>query len=121
MPARGVIMPNARKSSSSPRESAQMQALRFSADVMRALAHPLRLRIIAFIDGVGEACVSDIHNGLKIEQSLVSQHLRILRQAQLVNTVRRGKFVYYLLRYDLLERASGIAQTIALPTPPPGE
>lgn len=98
-------MSNLRKSS----VPAYAQALRYSAEIMRALAHPLRLQIVSFIDTHQSACVSDIHAGLGIEQSLVSQHLRVLRQAGLVNTSRVGKFVHYTLDYDRLAKAASVA------------
>ena len=97
-------MSNLRKSS----VPAYAQSLRYSAEIMRALAHPLRLQIILFIDSRDSACVSDIHAGLHIEQSLVSQHLRVLRQAGLVNTSRVGKFVNYTLDYDRLAKAADV-------------
>jgi DNA-binding transcriptional ArsR family regulator len=103
-------MSNLRKASFSV--PAYVQALRLSADIMRALAHPLRLQIITFIDGRESACVSDIHAGLNIEQSLVSQHLRVLRQAGLVQTARVGKFVHYTLNYDRLEKAGSVATSM---------
>lgn len=78
---------------------------------MRALAHPLRLRMIAIMDGkpTAEACVNEIFDALQIEQSVASQHLRILRQAELVKTRRDGKFIYYSLNYNRLTKARGSA------------
>lgn len=90
------------------------QPLRTSSEIMRALAHPLRLRILSFIDERESACVTDIHAGLGIEQSLVSQHLRVLRQAELVTTSRSGKFVYYGLDYERLASASHVAHELEI-------
>jgi DNA-binding transcriptional ArsR family regulator len=85
--------------------------LRISSGIMRALAHPLRLRMIAVMDSnsAAEACVNEIFDALQIEQSVASQHLRILRQAELVRTRRDGKFIYYSLNYDRLMKARGSA------------
>lgn len=87
------------------------QHLRVSAGIMRALAHPLRMRMIAVIDSKSEAeaCVNEIFDALQIEQSVASQHLRILRQAELVKTRRDGKFIYYSLNYNRLDKARGSA------------
>lgn len=71
-----------------------------AASVFRAIAHPLRLTILAFIDQKEEVNVNKIYNTLKLEQSITSQHLRILRQAELVETVREGKFIRYGVNYD---------------------
>ena len=69
--------------------------LRQSSNIFRALAHPLRMRIVSVIWNKDAVCVNEIFEALGIEQSLASQHLRILRQAQLVTTRREGKFIYY--------------------------
>ncbi len=71
------------------------EKLRISSNVFRALAHPLRMRIIGVIWSKEAICVSDILEALSIEQSLASQHLRVLRMADLVTTHREGKFIYY--------------------------
>jgi len=83
--------------------------LRVAAGIMRALAHPLRMRIIGVIDSKENACVTDIYEDLQIEQSVASQHLRILRQAELVQTQREGKFIFYSLNYDRLAKAQADA------------
>jgi DNA-binding transcriptional ArsR family regulator len=71
-----------------------------AADVLRALAHPLRLRILALIDERGSVMVHEIYQALNIEQSITSQHLRVLREVNLVEHHREGKFIRYRLRYD---------------------
>lgn len=78
------------------------QELKISAEVLRALAHPLRMRILEFIDRNKEINVNKIYSTLDLEQSITSQHLRILRSAGLVDTERNGKFIYYSLRYGKL-------------------
>lgn len=75
-----------------------------AAKVLRALAHPLRLKMLAFIDKRKSAMVHEIYQALEIEQSITSQHLRILRDAGLVEYEREGKFIRYGLQYDLLAR-----------------
>ncbi len=71
-----------------------------SAEILRALTHPLRLKILEFIDKNDEINVNKIYNTLKLEQSITSQHLRILRLADLVTTKRDGKFIHYSINYD---------------------
>jgi ArsR family transcriptional regulator len=73
-----------------------------SSEVLRAIAHPLRMRILEFIDQNDMINVNQIYSSLQLEQSITSQHLRILRQAGLVATERRGKFIHYRLNYDKL-------------------
>lgn len=73
---------------------------------MRAIAHPLRLRIVEFIHRNGNINVNRIYGELKLEQSIASQHLRILRDADLVTTRRDGKFIYYSLNYPKIEKVT---------------
>ena len=59
------------------------------------IGHPSRLRILEYLDVNGASSVSDITKAIGEEQVIVSQHLRKLREANLVKTKRRGIFVYY--------------------------
>ena len=68
-----------------------------SSRVLHALAHPLRLRIIAFLRERRGASVQALCRGLDLEQSLASQQLRILRQAGLAASQRDGKHVNYYI------------------------
>ena len=79
--------------------------LDYSCELMRALAHPLRLRILEFIDQNETINVNKIYNTLRIEQSITSQHLKILKLAGVVNAERDGKFMHYTINYDILYRA----------------
>jgi ArsR family transcriptional regulator len=64
--------------------------------VFKALADPTRVRIVGLLVG-GEICVCHIHDTLKIPQSKASRHLAYLRRAGLVETEKRGLWVYYRL------------------------
>ena len=79
--------------------------LNYSCDLMRALAHPLRLRILEYIDDEGETNVNKIYRSLNIEQSITSQHLRVLRLADVVQCERDGKMVVYKIKYDVVTKA----------------
>ena len=74
--------------------------LQVSSEILRALAHPLRMRILEFIDRHKAINVNKIYNTLKLEQSITSQHLRILRLAGIVDTKRDGKFIHYTINYN---------------------
>jgi len=71
--------------------------------IMRGITHPLRLRILSFIDRNKSATVNKIHSSLEIEQSIASQQLNILRSAGLVNTRREGKYIYYSVNYPVIQ------------------
>ena len=81
------------------------EKLQYSSELMRALAHPLRLKILEFIDGHGEINVNKIYKTLNIEQSITSQHLRILRLAGVVDCTRDGKFMHYNINYEVVAKA----------------
>lgn len=66
-----------------------------AALVLRAFNHKLRQQILKIIDQQEKTTVTDIYVKLRIEQSVVSQHLAILRKAEFVSTKRDGKFIYY--------------------------
>ncbi|MFK7808485.1 MAG: ArsR/SmtB family transcription factor [Saprospiraceae bacterium] len=76
--------------------------LQESSEVLRALAHPLRMKILEFIDKHKTINVNKIYNSMKLEQSITSQHLKILRSTGIVNTERDGKFIHYSLNYPKL-------------------
>ena len=76
------------------------EKLEHSSEILRALAHPLRMKILEFIDRNDTINVNKIYNTLKLEQSITSQHLRILRLAGLVTTTRDGKFIHYSINYS---------------------
>ena len=73
-------------------------------DAIKSYEHPIRQRILEFLENDGEQCVSEIINKLQIEQPLVSQHLKSLRNANLVITRRCGRFIYYSKNTQLLKK-----------------
>ena len=64
------------------------------------ISHPLRLRILEFLDVNGKSSVSAITKGLGAEQIFVSQSLKKLREAGLVTTQRVGIFIYYRIQEE---------------------
>jgi ArsR family transcriptional regulator len=75
------------------------------AALFKALGDPHRLTILATLARAeDEVCVCDFTSGLPLNQPTVSHHLKILRDAGLVNGERRGTWVYYRLAPGSLER-----------------
>lgn len=64
---------------------------------LRALADPIRLRILALL-GTDEVCVCHIHQALDVPQPTASRHLAYLRRTGLVETRRDGPWVHYSIR-----------------------
>ena len=79
--------------------------LDYACDLMRALAHPLRLKILEFIDSNDKINVNVIYNSLGIEQSVTSQHLKIMKLAGVLNCTKNGKYMHYSINYDVVQRA----------------
>jgi DNA-binding transcriptional ArsR family regulator len=67
------------------------------AEVVRALAHPIRIAIADLLKG-GERCVCDIAEYVGAERSNVSRHLSIMLKAGVVRTRKEGVMVFYELR-----------------------
>jgi DNA-binding transcriptional ArsR family regulator len=71
--------------------------------ILRALNHKLRQDIIKFIHQNYRVTVSEIYKKMKLEQSVTSQHLGILRKTRCVNTERDGKFIFYSVNHKRLK------------------
>ena len=74
-----------------------------AALILRAVNHKLRQQMLKLIDEQGKMTVTDLYLKLRLEQSVASQHLAILRKAAIVKTVRNGKFIFYSINAERLE------------------
>ena len=74
-----------------------------AALVLRAINHKLRQLILKTIDEHKRITVTELYVKLRLEQSVASQHLAILRKADIVNTVREGKFIFYTINEKRIE------------------
>lgn len=75
-------------------------SLKKGSMILRALNHKLRQQIIKLVDEKKRITVTEIYIQLRLEQSVASQHLAILRRAGIVKTDRDGKFIYYSINTD---------------------
>lgn len=75
----------------------------------RAVNHDLRQQILTLLHKNGRLMVTTIYVKLRIEQSVASQHLAILRRAKLVSAERVGKKVFYSVNYKSLEQMHFLA------------
>ena len=83
----------------SPRGKQQVKDLSSYATLFKALGDETRLAILGFIATAGNAlCVCEIEDHVKgLSQPTISHHLRLLREAGLVTSERRGTWIYYAL------------------------
>ena len=77
-----------------------------AAMILRALNHKLRQQIVKLIDEQQKVTVTEIYVKLRLEQSVASQHLAILRRAGIVSTIREGKFIFYTVDYNRLDQVN---------------
>jgi ArsR family transcriptional regulator, arsenate/arsenite/antimonite-responsive transcriptional repressor len=78
------------------------------ASMLKALADPVRLRLMSLIAGADEACVCELTAPFELAQPTISHHLRVLREAGLVRSERRGTWVYYRARREALDAIGGL-------------
>jgi DNA-binding transcriptional ArsR family regulator len=79
------------------------------AELFKALSDPTRLRLVKILSENHEMlCVNALTRRLEVTQSAVSQHLRVLKQAGLVISERRGYHVHYALDLEGLKRYKAI-------------
>jgi DNA-binding transcriptional ArsR family regulator len=83
----------------------------FKADFFRALAHPLRIRILETL-GAGERTVQELQHALGVEQPIVSQQLAVLRGKKIVATRKSGHAIQYALSDPLVTKLLAVARDI---------
>ena len=89
------------------------------AQVFKALADPVRLRLLSLIGAHqgGEVCVCELTTAFKLTQPTISHHLKVLREAGIIDGERRGTWVYYWIVPAALER---MAALLSAPAGAPG-
>jgi DNA-binding transcriptional ArsR family regulator len=92
-----------------------IEKLPVAAEMLKAMAHPMRIAIVSYLDGGVKLTVTEIHERLGIEQSTTSHHLGILKNKGVLSSKRDGKNTYYFLRHlelhgllDCIEKCSCI-------------
>jgi DNA-binding transcriptional ArsR family regulator len=86
--------------------------LKKAAMILRALNHKLRQQIVKLIDDNKKLTVTEIYIKLRLEQSVASQHLAILRRAGIVKTSRDGKFIYYSVHSSRISDIMGCVHSL---------
>ncbi|MFU8875443.1 ArsR/SmtB family transcription factor [Micromonospora sp. SL4-19] len=80
------------------------------APAFKALGDPVRLQLMSMIASAedGEACVCDLTPAFDLTGPTISHHLKTLREAGLVNAERRGTWVYYRARPQILRQLAAL-------------
>ncbi|MEC3915444.1 metalloregulator ArsR/SmtB family transcription factor [Nocardia sp. CDC160] len=92
---------------SSPLDSATAATL---ATTFKALGDPVRLRLVSLIAAARgeEVCVCELTPAFDLSQPTISHHLKVLREAGLLTSERRGTWVYYRIVPEALQRLSDV-------------
>jgi ArsR family transcriptional regulator len=80
------------------------------ARLFKALGDPVRVRLLSLIashEG-GEACVCDLTGAFDVSGPTISHHLKVLREAGLISGDRRGTWIYYRVRPEMLTTLSQV-------------
>jgi ArsR family transcriptional regulator len=80
------------------------------APLLKALADPVRLRLLSLVaaHADGEACVCDLNDAFELSQPTISHHLKVLHEVGLLDRSKRGTWVYYRIRADVLADVAGL-------------
>ena len=80
----------------------KIEQLEDAANMLKAIAHPMRIGIISLLEDGAKLTVTEIHQKLNIEQSTTSHHLGILKDKGVLSSKRDGKNTFYFLKHDKL-------------------
>jgi len=80
------------------------ERLEMAANMLKAIAHPMRISILKLLEGGKKLTVTEIHELLGIEQSTTSHHLGILKDKGVLCSRREGKNTSYYLKHDILSQ-----------------
>lgn len=81
------------------------------ARIFKALAHPIRLKIIKKLSN-GELCVCKLNEDVDFSQSNLSQHLKILKEADILNSKKEGMWTYYSIANNKVLELLSICEEI---------
>lgn len=78
--------------------------------MLKALADPVRLRLVSIVAASegGEACVCDLNAAVDLSQPTISHHLKVLHEAGILAREKRGVWVWYAVRRDVLESVANV-------------
>src|ERR1700712_3033320 len=83
-----------------------------AAMVLRSLNHKLRQEVIKTIYENARLTVTELYIKLRLEQSVASQHLAILRKAGIVTTEQDGKFIYYTINFPRIDAINQFVKSL---------
>lgn len=82
----------------------KIEELEQAASMLKAIAHPMRIAILNFLEDGKKMTVSELHEKLMIEQSTTSHHLGILKDKGILSSKRQGKNTFYFIKDNSLSK-----------------
>ncbi|MBQ20238.1 MAG: transcriptional regulator [Flavobacteriales bacterium] len=80
----------------------ELTKLTQASEMLKAIAHPIRLAIVQLLENDKRMSVTAIHEALNIEQAVASHHLSILKSKGVLSVDREGKQCFYFLKHQRL-------------------
>ncbi|MGB0806489.1 MAG: ArsR/SmtB family transcription factor [Salibacteraceae bacterium] len=75
-----------------------LEKVNSATQLLKGVAHPIRLSIMEVLKPVDQMCVTDIQEKIGVEQAVVSQHLKILKDRNILGSSKEGKHIFYFIR-----------------------
>tara|TARA_R110001592_G_C13184603_1_gene751443 strand:+ start:3293 stop:3577 length:285 start_codon:yes stop_codon:yes gene_type:complete len=82
----------------------QLEKLENASEMLKAIAHPMRIAIVDMLANDKSLTVTEIHEALNIEQAVASHHLSIMKNKGVLISERNGKNSYYKLKHPRLSQ-----------------
>lgn len=93
-------------------QTINLASIEKTMQILNAIKHDFRIKIMNILHSEKKQNVTDLFVKLRVEQSVASQHLAILRKAGLVITERDAKYIYYSVNYEMLESIFYLIQKV---------
>ena len=92
------------------REPLSAEVAQRIAPLVKAIADPVRLRLLSLVasHADGEACVCDLNDAFDLSQPTISHHLKVLHEVGLLDREKRGVWVYYRARAEVLQKLASL-------------
>lgn len=84
----------------------------FIANIYKAIGHPARIKIIQYLSGIDSCVCGDIKEVIGLSQSTISQHLKALKDVNLIKGTIKGTSTCYCINYDTLSLVANHIENI---------
>ena len=82
----------------------ELNKLETASEMLKAIAHPIRISIVALLSGNKKLNVTEIYKELNIEQAVASHHLGVLKNKDILSSEKNGKNCFYSLKHQRISQ-----------------